>query len=135
ISNLSHDIAVMYNRSGSGARLHHLAYYVDSPEELLRAATILVEHGGKIEWGPGKHGTSGATFLYFFEPSGHRVEIWTGGMLIFAPDWEPIRWSQESEVLGFDMWGSKAPESYLTSGSEIARVAEAEAAGTHGQSI
>jgi catechol 2,3-dioxygenase len=79
ISNLSHDIAVMHNRSGTGARLHHIAYYLDSPEELLRAATILVEHGGKIEWGPGKHGTSGATFLYFFEPSGHRVEVWTGG--------------------------------------------------------
>jgi catechol 2,3-dioxygenase len=46
-------------------------------------------------------------------------------MLIFAPDWEPIRWSQESEVLGFDMWGTKAPESYLTSGSEIAETAEA----------
>jgi len=46
-------------------------------------------------------------------------------MLIFAPDWEPIRWSQESEVLGFDMWGTKAPESYLTSGSEIAETAGA----------
>ena len=120
ITNLSHDIAVMHNRSGSGGRLHHIAYYVDSPDELLRAATILVEHGGKIEWGPGKHGTSGAVFLYFFEPSGHRVEIWTAGMLIFSPDWEPIRWDQESEVLGFDIWGTKAPESYLTQGSEIA---------------
>lgn len=121
ITNLSHDIAVMHNRSGSGGRLHHIAYYVDSAEELLRAATILVEHGGRLEWGPGKHGTSGATFLYFFEPSGHRIEIWTGGMLIFSPDWEPIRWDQESEVLGFDIWGSKAPESYLVYGSEIAR--------------
>jgi catechol 2,3-dioxygenase len=130
ISNLSHDIAVMHNRIGSGARLHHIAYYLDSPEELLRAATILVEHGGKIEWGPGKHGTSGATFLYFFEPSGHRIEVWTGGMLIFAPDWEPIRWSQESEVLGFDMWGTKAPESYLTRGSEVAEMTGAGASGS-----
>jgi catechol 2,3-dioxygenase len=119
ITNQSHDIAVMYNRSRSGGRLHHIAYYVDSPDELLRAATVLVEHGGQIEWGPGKHGTSGATFLYFFEPSGHRLEIWTGGMLIFSPDWEPIRWDQESEIVGFDMWGSSAPDSYLTYGSEI----------------
>jgi catechol 2,3-dioxygenase len=121
ISNLSHDIAVMRNHSGSGARLHHIGYYVDSPDELLRAATMAVEHGGKIEWGPGKHGTSGATFLYFFEPSGHRIEVWTGGMLIFAPDWEPIRWSQETEVVGFDMWGSKAPETYLRYGTEIVK--------------
>ena len=124
VTNLSHDIAVMRNRSQSGGRLHHIAYYVDAPEELLRAATILVEHGGRIEWGPGKHGTSGATFLYFFEPSGHRIEVWTGGMLIFPPDWEPIRWDQESEVLGFDMWGTPAPESYLVQGSEVVEVAK-----------
>jgi catechol 2,3-dioxygenase len=124
VTNLSHDIAVMRNKSQSGPRLHHVGYYVDTPEELLRAATILVEHGGKIEWGPGKHGTSGATFLYFFEPSGHRIEVWTGGMLIFPPDWEPIRWDQESEVLGFDMWGTPAPESYLTQGSEVIEVAK-----------
>ncbi len=125
VTNQSHDIAVMHNRSGAGGRMHHIGYYVDSPEELLRAATILVEHGGKIEWGPGKHGTSGATFLYFFEPSGHRIEVWTGGMLIFPPDWTPIRWDQESEVLGFDVWGSKAPESYLNYGSEVAKMVEA----------
>jgi catechol 2,3-dioxygenase len=124
ITNQSHDIAIMHNRSGSDGRLHHIAYYVDSPDELLRAATILVEHGGKIEWGPGRHGTSGAIFLYFFEPSGHRIEIWTGGMLIFSPDWEPIRWDQESEVFGFDMWGTHAPESYLTQGSEIAQAVD-----------
>ncbi len=119
VTNQSHDIALMHNRTGAGGKLHHIGYYVDTSEELLRAATILVEHGGKIEWGPGKHGTSGATFLYFFEPSGHRIEVWTGGMLIFPPDWTPIRWDQESEVLGFDMWGTPAPESYLTRGSEI----------------
>lgn len=125
ISNLSHDIAVMRNYSGSGGKLHHVAYYVDSPEELLRAATVAVEHGGRIEWGPGKHGTSGATFLYFFEPSGHRIEVWTGGMLIFAPDWKPIRWDQNSEVSGFDMWGTKAPDTYLNYGIEVAKEVEA----------
>jgi len=111
------------NGSGSGGRLHHVAYYVDSPDELLRAATVLVEHGGKIEWGPGKHGTSGATFLYFFEPSGHRLELWTGGMLIFSPDWEPIRWDQESGRFGFDMWGTSSPDSFLTYGSDITQSA------------
>jgi len=121
LTNLSHDIAVMRNYSGEGARLHHHAYFVDSPDELLRACNMLVEHGGKIEWGPGSHGTSGAIFLYFFEPSGHRIEIWTRGMLIFEPDWEPIRWTHETESMGFDMWGSKAPQTYLTYGTPIAK--------------
>jgi len=46
------------------------AYYVDSPDQLLRAATLLADHGTTIERGPGMNGTSGAVFLYFFEPEG-----------------------------------------------------------------
>src|SRR5919199_1013418 len=74
--------------------------------------------GIEIEWGPGQHGTSGAIFLYFFEPSGNRVELWTGGFLIFAPDWEPIRWTPQVAQLGYELWGSDMPESYLTYGTE-----------------
>ena len=49
--------------------LHHVAYYADSTDEVLRTATLLVDHGYELEWGPGKHGTSGATFLYFRSPA------------------------------------------------------------------
>jgi catechol 2,3-dioxygenase-like lactoylglutathione lyase family enzyme len=87
-TNVSHEIAVMRNRNQTGALLHHHAYFLDSPDQLLRAATILAENGVTIEWGPGQHGTSGAIFLYCFDPAGIRLEVWTGGMLIFAPDWE-----------------------------------------------
>ncbi len=113
-TNLSHDVAVMINRNGTGGKLHHIAYYVDSGEELLRGARILAENGVQIEWGPGNHGTSGATFLYFFEPSGNRVEVWTGGMLIFAPDWEPIRWAPDEMTGAFERWGSPMPEGFFT---------------------
>lgn len=117
ITNLSHDVAIMHNRTGSGGMLHHHAYYLDSPDELLRAATIVAQHGGTIEWGPGRHGTSGAIFLYFFEPGGNRIEVWTAGMLVFPPDWEPIRWDPEAALTGFDLWGTPAPQSYFTYGS------------------
>ncbi|HZC18582.1 MAG TPA: VOC family protein, partial [Rubrobacteraceae bacterium] len=93
-------------------------YFVDSPDQMLRAATILADNGVEIEWGPGQHGTSGAIFLYCFEPSGNRVEVWTGGFLIFAPDWEPIRWTPESAGLAYELWGSQMPETYLTYGTE-----------------
>ena len=109
----------MRNGNQSGALLHHVAYFLDSPDELLRALNIMAENDIKIEWGPGKHGTSGAQFLYAFEPSGNRIELWTGGMLIFAPDWEPIEWQSGTGPFGLDMWGSTPPESYLTYGTEI----------------
>ncbi|HEU0247367.1 MAG TPA: VOC family protein [Gaiellaceae bacterium] len=118
-TNVSHEIALMRNRNQTGPMLHHTAYYVDSPDQLLRAATILVESGVQIEWGPGCHGTSGAIFLYCFDPEGIRFEVWTGGLLIFAPDWEPIRWDPDVSGVAIEMWGSGMPESYLVRGSEI----------------
>jgi len=118
-TNIAHEVAFMRNGNQNGSVFHHLAYYLDSPDELVRAANLMAENGIKIEWGPGKHGTSGAQFIYVFEPSGHRVEIWTGGFLMFAPDWEPIKWSPEVGSLGLDMWGSTPPESYLTYGTKI----------------
>jgi len=119
-TNLSHEIALMRNREQSGGLLHHVGYFVDSPDQMMRAATILTDAGTQIEWGPGAHGTSGAIFLYCFEPSGNRVEVWTGGFLLFAPDWEPIRWDPEIAPFGLEMWGSSMPESYLRYGTALA---------------
>jgi len=118
-TNIAHEIAFMRNSNQNGAAFHHLAYFLDSPDELVRAANIMAENDIKIEWGPGKHGTSGAQFIYVFEPSGHRVELWTGGFLMFSPDWKPIEWGPEIGQLGLEMWGSTPPESYLTYGTEI----------------
>jgi catechol 2,3-dioxygenase len=118
-TNLSHEVALMRNRDQTGSMLHHVGYYVDSPDQMMRAATILADSGTKIEWGPGAHGTSGAIFLYCFEPSGNRIEVWTGGFLLFAPDWEPIRWEPGTSAYALEMWGSVMPESYLTYGTAL----------------
>ncbi|RLL44830.1 hypothetical protein D8M04_08060 [Oceanobacillus piezotolerans] len=118
-TNIAHEVALMRNSNQNGSKFHHLAYYLDSPDELIRAANIMAENEIQIEWGPGKHGTSGAQFIYVFEPSGHRVEIWTGGFLIFSPDWEAIEWESSVGKLGLEMWGSTPPESYFTYGTKI----------------
>jgi catechol 2,3-dioxygenase len=119
-TNLSHEIAFMRNRAQDGSKLHHVGYYLESADQLIRAATLVVDNGTRIEWGPGQHGTSGAIFLYCYEPSGNRIEVWTGGMLLFAPDWEPIRWDPDVGSLGLEMWGSGMPDSYLTYGTQLA---------------
>ena len=36
-----------------------------------------------------------AIFFCFFEPSGHPIELWTGGMN-FAPDWTPLKWDPKT---------------------------------------
>jgi catechol 2,3-dioxygenase len=118
-TNLSHEIAFMRNREQSGSLLHHVAYYVDTADQMMRAATILADAGAKIEWGPAAHGTSGAIFLYVIEPSGNRVEVWSGGFLLFAPDWKALHWDPEVSPLGLEMWGSDMPETYLQYGTAL----------------
>lgn len=86
-----HDIASMWDPEGFG-RLHHVAFWLDSRELVMRAADLLVENDAHIEAGPGKHGITQAFFLYFFEPSGNRLELFSNGYYIFDPHWQPIVW-------------------------------------------
>lgn len=54
-TNLPHEIALLRDREQTGSLLHHVGYYVDSPDQLMHAATILADAGVEIEWGPGAH--------------------------------------------------------------------------------
>jgi catechol 2,3-dioxygenase len=92
-----HDIAVMRDASATGGRLHHLAFWLDTRERVMRGADLLVESDARIEAGPGKHGVTQAFFLYFFEPSGNRIEVFSSGYQIFEPGWEPILWTTEDK--------------------------------------
>jgi catechol 2,3-dioxygenase len=96
----SHDLGLIADHSGVPGRLHHVAYWVDSRDELLRAADILIGHGTQIEFGPGRHGMGEQDYLYAREPGGVRIEVNTGGYRLYVPDWETLRWtpSQGSNV-------------------------------------
>jgi catechol 2,3-dioxygenase len=109
VTPLVHDIAVMSNpNAASSSELHHMAYWLDNAQDVLRAADILCEN--EVEFvGPGKHGISQAMFIYVIDPgSGMRVEIFSNGYLIFEPDWEPIAWSYEDYLKnGSTYWGDR----------------------------
>jgi catechol 2,3-dioxygenase len=114
-TNKSYDLALTSDQAGGRGRLHHVTYFVDSREEVLRAADILVEGGIKIETGPHKHNIGQTFFLYFFEPGGNRLELGSGGYLIFDPEWKPIRWTEADRAKG-QAWGLKTIESFHTYG-------------------
>jgi catechol 2,3-dioxygenase len=125
-TSVSHEMSMVRNGAGTGALFHHLAYFVESTEDLLRTATVLVDNGYELDWGPGRHGTSGATALYFKEPGGHRIEIWTGGLLIFAPDWQAIEWKGEVLYAVADIWGNAGlTEKFLTGTPVASELADA----------
>jgi catechol 2,3-dioxygenase len=90
---------------------------------VLRAADVLLENDVFIETGPSKHAITQAFFLYGYEPGGNRFEIFTGGYLIFAPDWEPIVWTQAERARG-QAWGLRLPPSFHSYGTPVVDVAE-----------
>ncbi|HWL13660.1 MAG TPA: VOC family protein [Ureibacillus sp.] len=109
VTNLVHDVAVMTtDRSKAPNEMHHIAYWLDNSQDLLRAADILCENEVGFV-GPGKHGISQAMFIYVKDPgSGLRVEVFTNSYLIFEPDWEPVEWSYEEYLKhGSTYWGDR----------------------------
>jgi catechol 2,3-dioxygenase len=115
-TNKSYDVAITQDRSGASGRLHHFTYMMDSREDVLRAADILVDAGVTIETGPHKHSIGQTFFLYCYEPGGNRFEIGAGGYLIFDPDWRPIVWSQAERAKG-QAWGLQTVSSFHTYGT------------------
>ena len=109
VTNLVHDVAIMSTpRSKEPNEMHHIAYWLDNAQDLLRAADILCE--AEVQFvGPGKHGISQAMYIYVKDPgSGLRLEIFTNSYLIFEPDWEPVKWTYEEYLKnGSAYWGDR----------------------------
>jgi catechol 2,3-dioxygenase len=122
VTQLVHDVAYTLDAARVRGRLHHVAFWVDNREDVLRAADVLLENDIVIETGPSKHAITQAFFLYGFEPGGNRVEIFSGGYIIFAPDWEPIVWTQAERARG-QAWGLRIPESFHSYGTPVVEVA------------
>lgn len=105
-----HDMGFLIDSSDRPGRLHHVAFWVDSGEELRRSADVLLDSGVAIEFGPSRHGHGEQDFLYCREPGGIRIELNTGGYRNYQPDWTPVRWtpSQGSNVYYRNMTAPQA---------------------------
>ena len=118
VSNLAHDIAFGWDPAGAHGRLNHVCFWEETREELMRLADIAADYSVPIEWGPGRHRGTEIMFLYLREPGGNRVEICSGGYLIFAPDWKPVEWlASERPAI---MWSGEIPESMYDASPPVA---------------
>lgn len=88
----SHDLGIVLDTSAMPGRVHHIAFWVDHPEDLVRTADLMTENGSPIEYGPSIHGIGEQHYLYFREPSTLRVEVNSGGYRNYVPDWRPRTW-------------------------------------------
>ena len=121
-----HDLAFT---NGRGPRLHHLAYWVPSPLDIIHLCDVMATSGylANLERGPGRHGISNAFFLYVRCPDGHRTEIYTSDYQTMDPDHEPVRWSLRDPKRQ-TLWGQPAPKSWFEEGSRFDGSAQREAA-------
>lgn len=70
-----HDIAFV---GGPASGLHHVAYFLDSWHDVLKAADVCAKNKVKIDVAPTRHGLTRGETIYFFDPSGNRNETFAG---------------------------------------------------------
>jgi catechol 2,3-dioxygenase len=110
-----HDMAFT---NGKGPRLHHVAFWVPTPLNIIDLLDLMSTTGylANIERGPGRHGISNAFFLYIRDPDGHRIEIYCSDYLTVDPDLDPIKWDLKDPQRQ-TLWGAPAPKSWFEEGS------------------
>lgn len=104
IDEVHHKVA-MFPTTRSGVQ--HINHQVESVDDIMRAWYMLQMKGIKIAFGPGRHPTSGARFLYFYGPDGMIFEYSTGVRLITAEEelsYQPRQFPRGNE--SFCMWGA-----------------------------
>jgi catechol 2,3-dioxygenase len=116
LSIAAHELIYTADHAGGNGRLHHLAWFVDTREECLRAADLFVDADVPIEAAPSKHAVAQGMFLYVYEPGGNRVEVTTGTHFIYDPAYEPVRWTEAERARG-QAWGVKTIETFHTYGT------------------
>lgn len=105
IDEVHHKIALF---PSTFAGIQHINHQVESIDDLMRAWYLLQEHRIPIRFGPGRHPTSGAMFLYFEGPDGMTYEYSTGVRLIGKEDeasYQPRQFPFRSD--SFCQWGAK----------------------------
>lgn len=87
--------------------VQHVNHQVASIDDVMRAWYWLRERGVRIVFGPGRHPTSGAVFLYFEGPDGMVYEYSTGVRTITAEQEASYQPRQFPKInSSFCMWGS-----------------------------
>ncbi|WP_119157428.1 catechol 2,3-dioxygenase [Caldimonas tepidiphila] len=92
VSNTPHDIAFV---GGPKSGLHHLAFFLDSWHDVLKAADVMAKKQVKIDVAPTRHGITRGETIYFFDPSGNRNETFAGLGYLAQPDRPVTTWTED----------------------------------------
>lgn len=109
--------------NGPGPRLHHFAFHTPEISSIIHAADVMASLGlaGSMDRAPGRHGIGNAFFIYFRDPDGHRVEIFSSHYNVIDVDHAPRRWDL-SDTTRSQIWGFPAPKKWFLEASDFAGV-------------
>lgn len=87
-----HNLGLIIDHSGAPGGIKHLAFWLDTREDVLRAADVFTQAGVSIEQGPTKHSVGENLYFYVCEPGGLTIELYSEGYTFYPPDWVPYEW-------------------------------------------
>lgn len=107
----AHDVALLnYPEPG---KLHHASFKLGCWNDIGRAADIMARYDIKIDAGPMRHGITRGQTVYFFDPSGNRLETYAGGYEYF-PDVPLREWTADKAGEGIFYYTKELNERFLS---------------------
>ncbi len=91
-STKAHDIALI--RFPEKGKFHHCSFLLEDWNAIGNAADIMTRYDISVDIGPTRHGITRGKTIYFFDPSGNRNEVFSGGYN-FYPDNPRREWCEE----------------------------------------
>ncbi|MBI4943788.1 MAG: catechol 2,3-dioxygenase [Actinobacteria bacterium] len=89
--NTVHDIAII---GGPNGKLHHFAFELADWAAIKHAGQLFAMDDVPVDVGPTQHGITRGETIYFFDPSGNRNEVFSGGYVAY-PDRPTVNWTPE----------------------------------------
>jgi catechol 2,3-dioxygenase-like lactoylglutathione lyase family enzyme len=86
------------------AALNHIAFSVNTVDDLMRGLARLTSDGVKLQWGPGRHTAGNNTFSYYVTPNGNAVEYTSDLEDVDEATWVPTTYKMHPELT--DRWGT-----------------------------
>jgi catechol 2,3-dioxygenase len=107
----AHDIAFVDNPEGG--KLHHISFRLDNWVDVGHAADMIAHYDMPIDIGPTRHGITRGQTIYFFDPSGNRNEVFSGGYTYY-PDHPTRIWDAEQLGKAIFYYQRELNERFLT---------------------
>jgi len=101
---------------------HELSHYAFTAPDLNAMGRIcdrLAARGGRLIWGPSRHGPGNNLFIYFHDPAGAMIEV-CAEIARMPPDGDYLARQWPGGLGSINQWGGPPPPRFLLTGFPIA---------------